>query len=102
MSRAAAGYLSKSDAEAALRRFLAATTINQSRAIVRGVFAAAVKAGLGSDPSAAFSRAKTRRATSDAITFYKPDEVQRLVAHAGNEQDATLYLPPSGAPVSVP
>jgi integrase len=56
---------------------------------VRGIFAVA---GVADDPSSAFERAKTRRATSDAISFYRPDEVQRLVTHAENEQDAALYL----------
>ena len=70
-------------------RNLAATTINQTRAIVRGIFAVAE---LDDDPSVAFTRAKTRRATSGAITFYRPDEVQQLAAGASDEQDAALYL----------
>lgn len=70
-------------------RGLAATTINQTRAVVRAIFASA---DLSDDPSVAFDRAKTRRATSGAITFYRPDEVQQLVAHAADEQDAALYL----------
>jgi integrase len=70
-------------------RNLAATTINQTRAIVRGIFATA---DLDNDPSIAFTRAKTRRATSGAITFYRPDEVQQLAAGASDEQDAALYL----------
>lgn len=70
-------------------RGLAATTINQTRAIVRAIFAVA---DLKDDPSIAFDRAKTRRATSGAITFYRPDEVGQLVEHAADEQDAALYL----------
>jgi integrase len=70
-------------------RGLAATTINQTRAVVRAIFAGA---DLKDDPSVAFDRAKTRRATSGAITFYRPDEVQQLVEHASDEQDAALYL----------
>ncbi len=70
-------------------RNLAATTINQTRAIVRGIFAVGE---LADDPSVAFARAKTRRATSGAITFYRPDEVQQLAASAASEQDAALFL----------
>jgi integrase len=75
--------------ETLVKRNLAATTINQTRAIVRGIFAAA---DLDDDPSIAFERAKTRRATSGAITFYRPDEVQQLAANAADTQDAALYL----------
>jgi integrase len=70
-------------------RNLAATTINQTRAIVRGIFAAA---NLADDPSIAFTRAKTRRATSGAISFYRPDEVQQLADRASDDQDSALYL----------
>src|ERR1035437_6346618 len=70
-------------------RNLAATTMNQTRAVVRGIFAVA---DLANDPSVAFTRAKTRRATSGAITFYRPDEVQQLADEASDEQDAALYL----------
>jgi integrase len=72
-----------------VNRGLAATTINQTRAVVRAIFATA---DLKDDPSVAFDRAKTRRATSGAITFYRPDEVQQLAEHAADEQDAALYL----------
>ena len=48
--------------------------------------------GLEDDPSAAFKRAKTRRATSGKIGFYPPDEVMRLVEHAESEQDAAVLL----------
>lgn len=74
-------------------RDLAASTLNQTRAIVRGVFAIAVERfGLEDDPSVAFKRAKTRRATSDKISFYPPEEVMRLVQSAETEQDAALFL----------
>ncbi|MGI8863237.1 MAG: tyrosine-type recombinase/integrase [Solirubrobacteraceae bacterium] len=74
-------------------RNLAATTLNQSRAIVRGIFVLAVERfGLEDDPSVAFKRAKTRRATSGKIGFYPPDEVMRLVEHAESEQDAAVLL----------
>jgi hypothetical protein len=49
---------------------------------------------LNDDPSLAFERAKTRRSTSDAISFYRPDEIQRLVAEAESEQDATFKAVP--------
>jgi integrase len=76
-----------------LARGLAATTINQTRAVVHGIFALAVERfGLEQDASIAFKRAKTRRATSDRISFYPPDEVMRLVGAAVNEQDAALFL----------
>jgi integrase len=74
-------------------RNLAATTLNQTRAIVRGIFAIAVERfGLRDDVSIAFKRAKTRRATSDKISFYPPEEVMRLVQRADSEQDAVLFL----------
>ncbi len=74
-------------------RNLAATTLNQTRAIVRGIFAVAVERfGLQDDVSLAFKRAKTRRTTSDKISFYPPEEVMRLVQHADTQQDATLFL----------
>jgi integrase len=74
-------------------RNLAATTLNQSRAIVRGIFGLAVERfGLEEDPSLAFKRAKTRRATSGKIGFYPPDEVMRLIEHAESEQDGAVLL----------
>jgi integrase len=74
-------------------RNLAATTLNQTRAIVHGIFAIAVERfGLRDDVSIAFKRAKTRRATSDKISFYPPEEVMRLVQRADSEQDAVLFL----------
>ena len=74
-------------------RNLAASTLNQTRAIVRGIFALAVERyELEDDVSIAFKRAKTPRATSDKISFYPPDEVMRLVQHAQSHQDAALFL----------
>jgi integrase len=74
-------------------RDLAPSTLNQTRAIARGVFATAVERfDLEDDPSIAFKRAKTRQATSDKISFYPPDEVMRLVEHTLGEQDAALFL----------
>lgn len=76
-----------------LARGLAASTINQTRAIVHGIFALGVERfGVEQDVSLAFKRAKTRRATSDRISFYPPEEVMRLVDAAENEQDAALFL----------
>ena len=87
------GTITRSDIAAyraeLVARNLTATTINQTRAVVRGIFALAE---LADDPSDAFVRAKTRRATAGAITFYRPDEVQHLAAHASDQQDAALYL----------
>lgn len=56
---------------------------------MRGIFAVA---DLAEEASIAFPRARTRRATSGAIAFYRPDEVQQLAAHAADRQDAVLYL----------
>ena len=87
------GTISREDVEAyraeLVKRSLAASTINQTRAIVRGIFAVAK---LDADPSVAFTRANTRRATSGAISFYTPAETQQLAANAADEQDAALYL----------
>jgi integrase len=72
-------------------RDLAATRLNQTRAIVHGIFVLAVERfGLEDDPSVAFKRAKTRPATSDKIGFYPPEEVIQLVQHADSEQDAAV------------
>jgi hypothetical protein len=73
------------------KRHLAPTTVNPTRAITRAIFA---MVELNDDPSLAFERAKTRRSTSDAISFYRPDEIQRLVAEAESEQDATFKAVP--------
>jgi integrase len=76
-----------------VERSLAASTLNQTRAIVRGIFGLAVERhGLEHDASVGFKRAKTRPATSDQISFYPPDEVMRLVERATNEQDGALFL----------
>jgi integrase len=74
-------------------RSLAASTLNQTRAVVRGIFNVAVERhALEHDPSVAFKRAKSRRATSGQISFYPPDEVMRLVEHAASAQDGALFL----------
>src|ERR1035437_2289545 len=55
-------------------RDLAASTLNQTRAIVSGIFAlAAERHGLEDDVSIAFKGAKTRRATPEKISFYPPE-----------------------------
>ena len=60
---------------------------------MHGIIVVAVERfGLEDDPSLAFKRAKTRRATSDKISFYPPVEVMRLVEHAENDQHAALLL----------
>lgn len=76
-----------------LDRSLAASTLNQTRAVMRGIFNVAVERhGLEHDPSAAFKRAKSRRATSGQISFYPPDEVMLLVENAASAQDGALFL----------
>ncbi|MGH2902161.1 MAG: tyrosine-type recombinase/integrase, partial [Solirubrobacteraceae bacterium] len=76
-----------------VKQGLSAGTINQHRAIVRGIFALAVhRYGLCDSPAAGFDWARSRRATSGAISFYRPDEVQRLAAHASCEQDAAIFF----------
>jgi integrase len=75
------------------KRGLAAGTMNQHRAIVRGMFALAVRNyGLEGSPAVGFQWTRSRRATSGAISFYRPDEVQRLAEHAGSEQDAAIFV----------
>ncbi len=109
-SRPPRGYLSRTDAAEELRRFLereevaayrtrlakrglAAGTMNQHRAIVRGMFALAVRNyGLEGSPAVGFQWTRSRRATSGAISFYRPDEVQRLAERAGSEQDAAIFV----------
>ena len=91
------GSLTAADVEAyrdaLVARGLSTSTLNQHRAVVRGVFAVAVKSyGLDASPAEAFAWARTRRSRSDRISFYRPDEVERLIAAAASEQDATLYL----------
>ena len=76
-----------------VHRGLSASTINQHRAIVRGIFRLAVRDfGLGESPAAGFDWTRTRRATSGAISFYRPDEVLMLAQHAADEQDAALFI----------
>ncbi len=78
------------------KRGLAAGTMNQHRAIVRGMFALAVRNyGLEEPPAVGFQWTRSRRATSGAISFYRPDEVQRLAEHAGSEQDAAIFITPA-------
>jgi len=75
------------------KRGLAAGTMNQHRAIVRGMFALAVRNyGLEGSPAVGFQWTRSRRATSGAISFYRPGEVQRLAEHAGSEQDAAIFV----------
>jgi integrase len=74
-------------------RDLAPSTLNQHRAVVRGVFAVAVERyGLETSPTVAFAWARSRRANSGRISFYRPDEIDRLIAAAASEQDAGLYV----------
>jgi integrase len=59
----------------------------------QGIFALGVERyDIPEDASLALTRAKTRRSTSDKISFYPPEEVMRLVKHARDEQDAALLL----------
>lgn len=67
--------------------------MNQHRAIVRGLFALAVREyGLDESPARGFEWTRSRRTTSGAISFYRADEVQRLADHAGSEQDAAIFI----------
>ena len=67
--------------------------MNQHRAIIRGLFVLAVRNyGLEQSPAAGFEWTRSRRAASGAISFYRPDEVQRLAEHAGSEQDAAIFI----------
>jgi len=75
-----------------VERGLRASTINQHRAVLSGVFKLAVRRyGLAEDPSTAFDRARTRTTGSGEIQFYTPEEVERLCAVAHNPQDAAIY-----------
>ena len=75
-----------------LERGLSAGTLNHYRSVVRGAFALAVaKHGAESNPGLAFEWVRSRRTKSDAITFYRPDEVLKLAANAANAQDAALF-----------
>jgi integrase len=76
-----------------IERGLSASTLNQHRAIVRGIFARAVRDfALSESPAMGFDWTRSRRTTSGAISFYRPDEVQLLVSHAADEQDAAIFL----------
>lgn len=60
---------------------------------MRGIFKLAARDyGLGDSPATAFDWTRSRRATSGAISVYRPDEVQLLAAHAANDQDAAIFL----------
>jgi integrase len=79
--------------ETLLERGLAPSTINQHRAVLRGVFALALaRFGAVTNPGLAIEWAKSRRGKSDAISFYRPDEVQALVRAGAEAQDAAVYL----------
>jgi integrase len=79
--------------ETLMERGLAASTLNQHRAVVRGIFALAVaRHGAPTNPGLAFEWAKSRRGKSDAISFYRPDEVQALARAAADAQDAAVYV----------
>jgi hypothetical protein len=99
-----------------VERGLSASTINQQRAIVRGIFQLAVREfGLGESPAAGFQWTRTRRATSGAINFYRPDEVLLLAQHAATSRTRRSSSPPpspacarasfatsAGAPLTLP
>ena len=85
------------------KRGLAAGTMNQHRAIVRGMFALAVRSyALEESPAVGFQWTRSRRATSGAMSFYRPDEVQRLAEHAGSEQDAAIFITAVPSPGCAP
>lgn len=76
-----------------VERGLSAGTLNQYRAIIRGVFTLAVKQfELPVSPAEGFDWTRSRRTTSGQISFYRPDEVLSLVRAASDEQDAAVYL----------
>ena len=79
--------------ETLVERGLAASTLNQHRAVIRGVFALAVaRHGIATNPGLAFEWAKSRRGKSDAISFYRPDEVQLLARAAKDAQDRAVFI----------
>jgi integrase len=74
-------------------RGMSSSTLNRYRAVVRGIFALAVKRfEATSNPSLAFEWARSRRTKSDNISFYRPDEVRALARSAANAQDAAIYV----------
>ncbi|HWK26343.1 MAG TPA: site-specific integrase [Solirubrobacter sp.] len=76
-----------------VERGLAPSTLNQHRAVVRGIFALAVaRFGATTNPGLAFEWAKSRRGKSDAISFYRPDEVQLLARTAKDDQDRAIFI----------
>jgi integrase len=48
--------------------------------------------GLTANPGLAFEWASSRRCKSDAISFYRPDEVRALARAAASEQDAAIFI----------
>jgi integrase len=76
-----------------IKRGLAANTLNQYRAIVRGIFTLAVEDfGLEVSPADGFQWTRSRRASSGSISFYRPDQVLKLAEHAGDAQDAAIFI----------
>jgi len=74
-------------------RGMSSSTLNQYRAVVRGIFGLAVKRfEATSNPGLAFEWARSRRTKSDNISFYRPDEVRALARAAANTQDAAIYV----------
>jgi integrase len=79
--------------ETLVERGLSASTLNQYRAVIRGVFALGIKRyEATTNPGLAFDWARTRRARSDAISFYRPEEVQALARAGAHAQDAAVFL----------
>lgn len=71
---------------------LSASTLNQTRTLLIGVykFAKRVRGYSGPDPSIEFERAKVKK--SSHIDVYSPAEVLALGRAAENEQDAALFV----------
>lgn len=75
------------------REGLAAGTLNQYRAVLRGIFATAIEDfDLEANPADAWKWTKNRRSASGAMGFYSPEEVMQLADAATNEQDACLFM----------
>jgi integrase len=75
-----------------VERGLSAGTLNQYRAIIRGVFTLAVKEfELPSSSAEGFDWTRSRRTTSGLIGFYRSDEVLALVGAAADEEPV-VYL----------
>lgn len=74
----------------AAKRKLSARTVNRHLVVLGGVFRRAEgKWGIAHNPAASVKRQRERY---NGIAFYDPAEVQALVASAGDEQDAAVYL----------